>query len=482
MYTSWHHRGRRLFFWTLVVLYSIIVSIAIPYAFGYRFSIQRGVFIYAGAITIKSNPSDVTIAIDGVQRFATEINDTLTVNGIAPGEHTVTITRDGFQPWRKRVRVTSGTSTEFWNVILPRMNYPRTLIANLPHPARALFVSPNARRAVIATDTDTVTVLPLERSATVHTISLPTGARIHEHTNIEWSPDSTLLLIPIVSADGQSDILIAHADTGRTVSIRTLFPNSHHIVQPRWDAKSPRTLYARIDSVLQRISLNSEQLSDLVSARSHIVAQHVATYTITNGVVYIVDKRTGIIHRIMPDGTTRAISSTQLNLGTDAVTLTVYDESRFTIRTHQDGILYLSSDDDSHSLRQLARGIVRSHFSDDGKKLLYTTHNTVFITFIRDWTVQPLRRAGTTLTVARFSTPITDAQWAQDYEHVLLSGTHTIKLISADHRGGHTTSTLIKTNQNTVRFHADHSTNRIIVADGTEVFFIKFPEKTTVLR
>jgi len=491
MYSHYHHTGRRIFFWTLVVAYVCLIGIIIPYAFGYRFSFDRGVFVYAGSITVKANPRTVTVTIDDhTDDNPSFINDTYHITGIAPGEHTVHITRDGFQPVTKTITVSSGISTELWNVILPRTTYTRTPLATLPThvfyraPRRNLIAVPFAhdddRLGVTILDvTDPNNVRTTTRTPFPQRRLTPDTAQ-----NVEWSRDATALIVPVTHtrADGslQSDALILTPDDTLTLSLRDVFPAATTIDTVRWHPQKSRTLYAHIDDTLTEITLpETDVRRDTV--RTTPRAGDVRAYTIAGNALYYLTRRTGVIIKLSQDGSATQITTTPTTLSPDDdAVVTVYDDNRVVVRGTRSGTLEFFDGARPSLAGVLARNIRGSHFSNDGKKLLYWSDNEIFVRFVRDWDVQPLRTAGETLTLARFTTPVDNVQWTADYEHVLYTTPHALKLTSLDGRGGRTTHTLLQLRTPSV-VRADHAASRLFIteADGNAhpLFFITFPEK-----
>ena len=57
---------KKIFWWTLFVLFWVVSAVIIGYAFGYRFNFKRGVFIYGGSISMKTTPLDSDVYINNV--------------------------------------------------------------------------------------------------------------------------------------------------------------------------------------------------------------------------------------------------------------------------------------------------------------------------------------------------------------------------------------------------------------------------------
>ncbi len=494
MHSYYHHTGRRVFFWSLALLYICLISIIIPYAFGYRFSFERGVFIYAGSVTVKANPRSVDIAIDGdSDTNPTYINNTYHISGISPGTHNIEISANGFRSLHKEITVSSGISTELWNIILPRIEYPRTQIANIATPY--FYRAPSAPRIVYSsTDKNgvfSVSVIDTSEENTsppLHiTPRVPQNTTHRTEQNIEWSVNSTALIVPITLHDESNatsieDALIITTEQNRTLSLRSLFPSATDIGSVRWSPQEDRTFYVRIDNTLTEIIL-PEDLSAISDVRTRIIANDVRSYTISENTIYYLTQRTGIIHKVMRDGTAQVTTTPTSLASSEPINITVYDSDRIILRGIYSGALELFDAQDSTTPRILSHGIRGTHFSDDGKKLLYWNTNEIFVYFLRSWDVQPFRTAGETLAIARFSTPIHNVQWAHDYEHVLYTTDTSLKLTSLDDRGGRTTYTLLSlTPQGTVR--SDYFARQIYLTDSDEdgiysLERIDFPEKDT---
>ncbi len=489
MHSYYSYTGRRIFFWSLVMLYIAIISVLIPFAFGYHFSFERGVFVYAGSITIKANPRNVRITLDNRPvKNVSYINNTYHINGVAPGDHTIDIMRDGFQFLTKDLTVSSGVSTELWNIILPRTHYQRTIIGTVPSPIfyraanNALFATPHVQDGKLSI---TITDATTQDRPTQKTITVPTRTPtiFSPVQNVEWSHDAKMLIVPVSTKDLTTDIyrtdaIIVTIDGASHWSLRNLFPEAQRITAVRWNPHANNILYAQIDNTLVEITLPQNRRKDV---RTALIANDVRTYTIANDALYYLAAQTGIVNRVTPNTTThRQITATPTQIASDEnVTLTVYDDDRLVIRGNTSGLLEVFDRTfaQKHTLHTNIRG---TQFSDDGKKLLYWNDQEIHVLFLRQWNVQPLRNAGSDATIARFSMPVTNVQWVRDYEHVLYTVDDTIKLTSLDERGGRSTHSLLK-GHDLALMRADAAHYRLYFTEKTDTgatfSFINFPEK-----
>ncbi len=84
---------------TVCVIMGVSIAV-IAYGRGYRLDFNKKSFGTTGVIAATSDPTGAQLFIDGKQRMPTNTN-----LNIAPGWYDVTIVKDGYQPWEKRVRV-----------------------------------------------------------------------------------------------------------------------------------------------------------------------------------------------------------------------------------------------------------------------------------------------------------------------------------------------------------------------------------------
>ena len=135
--------SKTIFFWTLVALFWLTSAIIIGYAFGYRFNLERGVFIYGGSISLKATPQDADIYINNTTYSSKKlnlINGSYHIDGIIPGDYLLEVKSTGFATWSKKVTVHSGISTEFWNVFLAKNSYQKTTYE--ANGVQRFFISP----------------------------------------------------------------------------------------------------------------------------------------------------------------------------------------------------------------------------------------------------------------------------------------------------------------------------------------------------
>ena len=176
---------RRIFFWTLVLLFFVIAPVVIMNARGYRFDTSRGVFVYSGTITLKTNPQNIQMKLNNKEIDSAKldrINNSHNLTGLLPGDYNIEISAPGFSTWSKKTDVHSGLSSEFWNVILVRQNYTRTEYPGTEDTS-GFYVSPKNSSVALAKDLGNnleVNIMDINSKSIKNTFTFPTWNLVSE--------------------------------------------------------------------------------------------------------------------------------------------------------------------------------------------------------------------------------------------------------------------------------------------------------------
>lgn len=420
-------------------MFVLTTATVIFYAFGYRFNLERGIFVYTGAISIKSNPETVDIRVDGVvipRKNLGLINNSILISGLTPGEYFIEVSADGYQTWSKKAYVESGFSTEFWNVLLPKIKPALETISEtrgtqklFPAPKESLFAAARSQDGALSID-----VLDTQANVQEKILVSPQTVLPADGENIEWSPDNRKMVIPLARNEERAYV-VASLQEKTTVSLQDFVRADRSLSNPRWDATTRNFLFYLRGTTLFRA--NTEALD----TPHFFIKDNVLAYDISGSNIYYLSSDNGIIYRVPANGSNLPplqITTVGLNLNSQSTyRIVVYDENRIAIREIPSGKLWIYNKFGVTDtvLRPLTESGTRGvQFSNDGKKLLFFGDTEMAVYFTADWEAQPLRDADTTLQLARFSNPVKNVQWTEDYEHVLYSVNETAYLIELDNR------------------------------------------------
>lgn len=474
-------RFRSFIFLVFTLAFFATASLLIFHAFGYRYSLERGIFVYSGSITVNSLPKTVDLELDGeilpASRYGV-LNNTVHITGLMPGEHALTISAPGYYPWSKKVTIQSGRSSEYWNVILTRTDYPGVTLPNTagstriyPHPDSDLFAIAKEHAG--------------EASVVVYDRNAQSGREVFARSdttfdfdteeNFEWSPSGERLLLPLIEHGARSYYIVTIA-TGTVEKLSDIAPGLTPS-SARWNASGNEELIFLADNALYRFDTTNARIPLLL-------AEAVRAYEIADSYIYFVHRDTGSISRFRNSSSgenqTEITPPIDVDLGDYTYVFDVYDEGRMAL-LEKGGrkrlYVYNIAPDKRYGFQEIANGVDRFQFSNDGKKLLFASTNEIGVYFTREWDAQPRRAENETLQIARFSESIENTTWSEDYEHILFTRGNTLKVIELDGRSGRSINDLKSFTATPIQIFPLFSENRIyIVVPGTDIDSIVFPE------
>lgn len=142
-------KTRRILFVTAVLTFVFVGYIAVLYAQGYKYSLNKGRFIRTGAIYLKSNTSARIYIDDKLVGETSFLGNTFSKSDLLPKQYAVRATRDGHTSWQKKIIVQEGFVSDFSKIlIVPESeNEIAGIIAEVdslfyPTPTPSLSISP----------------------------------------------------------------------------------------------------------------------------------------------------------------------------------------------------------------------------------------------------------------------------------------------------------------------------------------------------
>lgn len=185
---------------TLIIL-TIAASVAIFLAKGYRFSPTTKQLFGTGILSITSLPNQASIYIDGHFTSASDTNIEL-----EPKEYIVKISKEGFIPWEKKVKVSQGLVTEIKATLFPAIPsiYPLTFngvhkLTLSPENERIAFIVPgnDKKSGVWVWDLTSDRPVAFGGGKEPHQVLGPIVGLDLTKADLRFSPDSNELLVSI---------------------------------------------------------------------------------------------------------------------------------------------------------------------------------------------------------------------------------------------------------------------------------------------
>ncbi|HPN96526.1 MAG TPA: hypothetical protein PLK35_02050 [Candidatus Moranbacteria bacterium] len=495
---------RKLFFWTLVLLFFVTTPIIILHARGYRFDLSRGVFVHSGTIAIKSNPQSVDVSLNGELFEAKKIdriNNSYNLTGLLPSDYEIKVTYSGFRSWSKKADVHSGVASEFWNILLVRENYEREILIGISGVDR-FFMSPKNQYIVYTENAEEglkTKLFNIKDNTVEREFSFP-GWKILDETkkeNIEWSPEEDYLSVPVEKTEliaskkktryAASPVyetryayFIVDPENETSFNLNE-FLGKNNITSVRWDPKDKDYLFFLSEGSLFRV--NIKDASDIIN-----ISPVVSAFNLTRSNIYYLGIPNNLVYKSSLDGKSEKeqITNNFPDLSSSPVDkMIIYDEDRIAfINQNKDLFIYNFGEHDTYfkKIGSLVEGV---HFSDDGKKMLFWSDNEISAYFLRDWDVQPVRAENELANITRYSEPIRNVQWFKDYEHIIFTSGRFTKIIELDPRDHRNCMDLISTELEKPFVRYNNSLEILYFTekngDSTNLQSIIFPEPTPIL-
>lgn len=234
-----------------------IVSVLILITLGYRFDRFSGTIEQGGLVQLNSIPSGAVLTINSARLGATTSARTT----LSPGQHSISMSRDGYATWQKTIDLRRGTV--LW------LNYARLIPDDLPVedvielPAvTSTLPSPNREKIALTTELDlsTITLVDVRPEAPLlETLRLPDSlytapqdesAKQSMHLSA-WDGSSRYLLVEHRYDDTSEWLVVDTEDAANSRNITAILDIP--ITNVKFSSNNGRILYALMEGSVRKI-------------------------------------------------------------------------------------------------------------------------------------------------------------------------------------------------------------------------------------
>jgi len=260
---------------TVLIILSV-TTVIIAYGRGYRFDFKQKTVLPIGVFTATSDPTGAQIFIDGVKKSVTNTN----IN-IDPGWYTVTIAKEGYQPWEKKIRVQGEVVARADATLFPSnpslyaiTSYGILAPTRSPDGMKIAYLVPTVEKdatsgaQLIRKEKAGLYVLdlvdkPLGLNRDAKRIILAETIPEIEKAIITWSPDSKQMLIDIPNKDtGFSKLYVLDADKLNDFAKPVSYKEA---LMKEWDD-------IRVAKEKEKLLALKEDLLNIATSSMHIIA------------------------------------------------------------------------------------------------------------------------------------------------------------------------------------------------------------------
>lgn len=255
---------------TVIITVSILAFIVSGYWLGSDFKIER-----QGLIQIYSVPTGADIEVDASP--SSWLQRTNTSKTLSAGEHTIKLTKEGYDSWSRTVNIAEG--------LLYRLHYPRLFLKErtkesaLTSSANFATVSPDRNTMLLANnttswqllnlDTDKIKPTELDLSGVLPFVSRADSASVGLFTgnikNAEWASDNEHVLFTL-EQDGVTNWVLINVKNP-TSSINLTKEFNANFTKIKILDQSASNLLVILDGNLHRIDVSAKQISAILLSK-----------------------------------------------------------------------------------------------------------------------------------------------------------------------------------------------------------------------
>lgn len=287
---------------------------------------------------------------------------------------------------------------------------------------------------------------------------------LEERENIEWNASNESVLFPLKNDKGEKTYLLAELkkdEIEKTFVLNNIFnqqPEAEKTEKPESapDAGEEIEVETEGNEKIKKVRWMFNKKDELIIlTQNHnlyhfdyknpedktLISENVSGFDFAGNEIYYTQLPNNIVWQVSQndlENKTQITNSRFLpeNYKDKFISLTVYDEYRLFIKTETGkGLLFNKNPEKNETQRlETSSKITDVQFSDDGKKLLLWNSHEVWYRMLRDWKIQPKRESGEKIILTRFSSPVKNVQWMENYENIIFTVDKTIKSSEADPR------------------------------------------------
>ena len=178
-----------------IVLFCVATPYIVLYSLGYRIDLTHKKIVGTGGIYVKAFPQGTDVTVDPKVRNTTGLfSNYVFVQNLLPGNHTVSVTKDGYYDYKKNLVVKENEATKLENITLFKQKNDFSILGDT---INNFFVAPNSHTILAITNhpkTIDFIILDTENQQKQNVSLNITNGIV---SNVVWSGDSKKALIQI---------------------------------------------------------------------------------------------------------------------------------------------------------------------------------------------------------------------------------------------------------------------------------------------
>lgn len=449
---------RNLVFIFAVLVFCTMAPASILYTAGYRYQFRENRLVKVGVIVVNHSPIDAITTVNGARiALADRAFGLDRAQNLWPGWYDISVTKDGYQSWEKRMESRPDLASWARYVLLFREQAASTLLFNQADSFYFLHPSPSDRYGLALSDHQAIW-FDSDSTRTLAEFSLPQLFTDATRPQISWDHSESRVLLRL--ADNSVVKYFILTKSSETVETLTNLDGAESV---RFDPSSVDRLLVLKGRALNSYSLQTGQfLSDTAPNVYGLDTNYTHAYYVQwadGNVAVLRHQPTGL----SPEMLTTFSSQPQTNLTFRVVA----SEKEKVAVLGSNGFLWVIREDGS--ALNIAQNIIDARWAEDNDHeedtdglLLYRNSNELFV-------FDPLINNSESIT--RFSEAITTATWLPNLnKHLVFAVGNKIKVIELDEQSGRITQDLLPIAQPTLSLMLARDGKTLYYLSGAHVY------------
>jgi hypothetical protein len=417
-------KQRTLLFFFTTFFFLIVSSAVIFYSQGYRLNLREKKIEKTGAFYFKVIPKNVTIELDNKKRKKTDIFfGTAYIDNLLPRAYQVTISKEGYHPWQKKLEVKEKEVTEAKNIIL----FPfKVSFSTISDNVIDFFFSPDNKNLLTIEKNKEdweIKNYDLKNNIKKHLLSFKDLVlKEKELPTLEFSPDSKKILLKVKKKEKEQFFLVnLEKDTNSSLSQLNFLDEK--VDKISFSPKNNQELFLLKEGKLLKANLEDKKISSPL-------LDNILTFYLDKDDIYYLDKN-GFVYK--DDYSLN--KKEKINLTNFPVKKEKNYEinllNNFLFLKEEKGIYLFEAQ--SNSFEKFFEENKGIKISPNFKKAVYWSDYEIWIFFLEAQEEQPRKNAKENLFLARFSEPIKEVFWLNS-DYLIFRVGKEIKIVEIDDR------------------------------------------------
>lgn len=432
----------KLYTYLCVGAFFLILAFTLLYSFGYKYDFDTGESFQTGAIVLKAVPTDVIITKDGEEvkqsGFLNGIWSTFVkIENLASKSYDIRVAKEGYNEWQKDITINGGQVGKFESIVLLKKEYTEKPVMEdvvLADQKNIWFHAEKNMTLVYGTldAAEGLYLLDLANEEQKIVLDKDQLALMGKIQNIEWTGDDNKIIVKT-----ENDLYVVDLrDGGKAYLI------SNEIEKVLKQAGAVYYVYGDYIIYGQDGSVYS---FNFVTKATKKIIDAIASFYVYEGGLYLFraeDPASASLHYLGLGDYVRETVISVMPEGYDA-------RNTFTLQKQGDnaivisgGSLYLVSND--AGTVKLNSNVKEAKFFQNGKRILYSNDNEIWVYYVEDKLSQPTKNRGENELLSRFSGKLSNIYLYSDEEHLFYQENGVLSFTELDGRDNRNTFKLLQ--------------------------------------